>query len=853
MKKLLIALAFCVGITTGVSAQTIESVTFGENAGSLTVQGAAFSGRIAVELLERLYDGNEEERIAYAALGNTSDGGYSHDVRIYDPKGLYSLKINDATADDSSKRFIYMSDKMSADGINTDMENRVNAGDRVGFNTSVRNYTDKDIIVHYTVAYYSAEGALVGADIKNINIAPGQDNIEGAFEIQPIPKAAALRLLFFDSELHPLSGVLEAKINEHHDIYVCNSSANGDGSIQNPYATIEEALAEAESRGAASVIYLRGGTYTTPVSLDGMSDVTICTYSGEKVVFSNSEIIDTALFDTINPSDSIYNRFPAAAAEYIKVVDLTEAGIENAGVIPNVTYGGTETSYDVLTVNNERYVISRYPNDGYTQIYNGSASADSMTINYIYSDGENWVGADKMWIKGFFTNGWSVYSMPAMVEKTSQITSKSDYAFKITTQGTVGDGTAVSGGMPSGRFYVMNLPEEMDSEGEYYIDTDTNKLYIYAGGDFENAKVRLAVNEKNMITANYSENINISGIYFDGIKGMAISGKDCRNLSVFGCEFKNISADCVCLQGSDILVSSNKISNVGAGGIAVSGGVKAQLISSGNIIENNEISNYANDYIVYNPAIGVEGVGAKVLYNKIYDAPHAAIQLGGNEHIIEYNYISDVLKETGDAGAIYCGQNLLGNGNIIRYNYFENIKRVSFTDETGTVIRTTGVDTLVCVYLDDLFSGTEVYGNVMDRIDIGILVGGGSNNVVRDNVIMNATSDGAAIDADNRGSDGKHNVANVVLKMSSIPYKTGVWSFKYPENLALEIESTGDGTIPYRVYPANNVISGNILYNHNNISVAEDVLKHGGTVSGNEFVLSVPDYRCVYNKAGLRQ
>ena len=67
------------------------------------------------------------------------------------------------------------------------------------------------------------------------------------------------------------------------------------------------------------------------------------------------------------------------------------------------------------------------------------------------------------------------------------------------------------------------------------------------------------------------------------------------------------------------------------------------------------------------------GVGMKVANNEIYNAPHSAIMYTGNEHIIEYNYIHDVVCETSDSGAVYAGQDFLGHGSVIRYNYFENI------------------------------------------------------------------------------------------------------------------------------------------------------------------------------------
>ena len=51
-----------------------------------------------------------------------------------------------------------------------------------------------------------------------------------------------------------------------------------------------------------------------------------------------------------------------------------------------------------------------------------------------------------------------------------------------------------------------------------------------------------------------------------------------------------------------------------------------------------------------------------------------AMAAEGNNHIVEYNEIHNVIRESGDAGAYYVGRDWTQRGNILRYNYLHHIK-----------------------------------------------------------------------------------------------------------------------------------------------------------------------------------
>ena len=117
----------------------------------------------------------------------------------------------------------------------------------------------------------------------------------------------------------------------------------------------------------------------------------------------------------------------------------------------------------------------------------------------------------------------------------------------------------------------------------------------------------------------------------------------------------------------------------------------------------------------------------RLAHNRIHNAPHQAIGLGGNDHIIEFNEIFDICQESDDCGAFYMGRNPSERGSILRYNFWR---------DTGGP-RSHGS---CAVYFDDGAGGQTVYGNVFLRAAGGnfgaVFVHGGHNNRVYNNIFV---------------------------------------------------------------------------------------------------------------------
>jgi hypothetical protein len=61
-----------------------------------------------------------------------------------------------------------------------------------------------------------------------------------------------------------------------------------------------------------------------------------------------------------------------------------------------------------------------------------------------------------------------------------------------------------------------------------------------------------------------------------------------------------------------------------------------KTLTAGNInVENNWVRDFSRIDRTYTPAVLMDGVGNRIAHNLFHDAPHHAIRLEGNDHIIE--------------------------------------------------------------------------------------------------------------------------------------------------------------------------------------------------------------------------
>jgi hypothetical protein len=274
-----------------------------------------------------------------------------------------------------------------------------------------------------------------------------------------------------------------------------------------------------------------------------------------------------------------------------------------------------------------------------------------------------------------------------------------------------------------------------------------------------------------MVEVEGAEHIKFQELVFEYGHSLGLSVNKAEDVQIEGCVVANFAAGGISLHGAGCAVRSCDVFQIGRAGISVNGGDRNTLTRAGNIIENNHVHHFGMFQRTYAAGIGLQGCGQIMRHNCIHDAPHAAVLYGGNDHLLEFNEIYRVVMETGDAGAFYTGRDWTTQGNMLRYNYVHDLGGGD-SDHVNTM----------GFYFDDCDCGDAVVGNVFFRAGRAIMIGGGREHPIVNNLVVECPI-GLHIDA--RGMSWKQwNEPNgswwLEGKAEKLNYKQPPWSEKYP-------------------------------------------------------------------------
>jgi hypothetical protein len=315
--------------------------------------------------------------------------------------------------------------------------------------------------------------------------------------------------------------------------------------------------------------------------------------------------------------------------------------------------------------------------------------------------------------------------------------------------------------------------------------------------------------EAPLVAMRGCEHIVLRGLILECTRGSGVEIVGGHHNLVAGCTLRNIGTVGVAIggvvpdlerriyndtmfvgnAGKDNGVVSCDIYDTGEYGIVLGGGDRKTLDAGRNYALNNNIHHFSRWVRTYRPAVFLYGVGHRVAHNRIHDAPHNAVLFWGNDHVLEFNEVYRVCTETGDAGAFYIGRDWTQRGHVIRYNYFHDLGAALHGES--------GFNSVMAVYLDDTACGTTVFGNIMCRINHAILVGGGRDNIVENNIFVDCP---LAISVDNRGFYGSKNT--LFARLEAVSHDRPPYSTRYP---ALAHILDGNPELP-----VGNVIARNI-------------------------------------------
>jgi len=457
--------------------------------------------------------------------------------------------------------------------------------------------------------------------------------------------------------------------------------------------------------------------------MDSLSRIIYCGQKGSEVRLAGGK--NLTKWELVTDKD-VLEKFNPDVRNKIYQTDLKQAGITDFG---NANGEGME-----LFFNDKPMWISRYPNEGFVKI-EGLINENPIPVDngrvgdtvgqFYYSDTRinNWKGEKDPWLHGYWFWDWSEQR-----HKVEKIDTARKYIKLFPPYHRYG--------YRKGQwFYGFNLLSEIDEPGEYYIDRDKARLYFYPPGSIENSRTTVSIIQ-GIIESKDVDYLTIQGLILEACRGTAIQMTGGRNSLIIGCTIRNAGNIGVEINGGGQNgVISCDIYETGGTGIMIQGGDRSTLSPALNFADNNYIHHVARLYRTYRPGISLNGVGNYATHNLIAHVPHMAMGFGGNDHIIEFNEMYDAGYESNDAGVIYTGRDWTMRGNIIRYNYFHDISGFEGKGCVG-------------VYLDDLFCGTTIFGNIFNRVTRAAMIGGGRDNSIINNIFIDCVP---ALHVDARG------------------------------------------------------------------------------------------------------
>jgi hypothetical protein len=381
-----------------------------------------------------------------------------------------------------------------------------------------------------------------------------------------------------------------------------------------------------------------------------------------------------------------------------------------------------------------------------------------------------WNLEEGVWLLGYWTHDWSdeVIRVASYDREKKVISLAAPHGYGI---------MGGTWGAAKRRFFALNALEELDAPGEWYLDRPGKQLYFCPAEDIKESLIVLATLSQPLVKISGAKNVKFIEFALEYGHGEGISMSGAEGVEIAGCVVANCAGGGISINGTANTVRSCDVFNLGKSGIYLNGGDRKMLTPGNNLAINNHIHHYGLFQRTYAPGLGVQGCGNIVRNNCIHDAPHNAVLYGGNDHLFELNEVYRVVMETGDAGAFYTGRDWTSQGNVLRHNYIHDLG-----GGDAKHVNTMGV------YLDDCDCGDTIEGNVFYRAGRAIMIGGGRDNPVLNNLVVECP---IGLHIDSRGMTWKHwnNVNDkswcLDEKAQAMNYKQPPWSVKYPRLAAI--------------------------------------------------------------------
>lgn len=567
---------------------------------------------------------------------------------------------------------------------------------------------------------------------------------------QKLEKQAIERFNTF-KDLHTLKNSAD-----HTVIFLAPNGSNANsGSKDQPLASLAAALEKAHQisiNGKTVVVSVADGTYFCEKTAvlnnkdpgKKAGPIFILAAPGAKPVFTGKIVLNNFL----PVSDlSVLNRFDSNVRDKIFVCDLRKNGITDFGAVTSRGYPVSDVMnpWTDLYVNDDAQTLARWPNENeeplkFGKVINGPKAvlegrgkrSDSNTFEYDFDRPDRWKlspndAENDLWINGLFQWEWAGDTRKVLKLDRQNKRISVDYQ------------------NVSGRFhyYFRNILEELDTPGEFYIDRQAGLLYLYppqsaaqigsaettSSSGLKNIKAELAVFNGPFVQLNGVSQCLFSGLTFTGCRTTGFWAQQCEDCYLDHCRIEGMGVHAVVMKNclwSGVYHSS--LRKLGGCGVRLTGGDRSTLIPSGLTVHDTEIASFCQIDRAYAAAVQTTGCGMTATNNLIYDSPHHAFRMDGNDQYCARNEVHSVVYEYSDQSGIdiYCDP--MYRGIVIEKNFWHHIgSSLALCGQAG-------------IRLDDSISGVVMTGNIFYRASGGhfggIQIHGGKDNLCAGNLFI---------------------------------------------------------------------------------------------------------------------
>jgi hypothetical protein len=526
------------------------------------------------------------------------------------------------------------------------------------------------------------------------------------------------------------------------------------GTQDKPFATLErarDAIRQRKQQGALPAgsveVRLRGGEYRVHRTFalaeqDSGTEPSPIVYRacpGETPRFTGG--VRLSHFTPVRDS-AVLARLPEESRNHVRCVDLKPLGVKD---LKPLELGGFASGRGFRThPTNELFfdgkalTLARWPNRGFVSVAELSGPADIQShglngvktgrFHYEGDRPKRWAGEQDAWLYGYWFWSWAdsyerIASIDVAKREIALVPPYHTYGYRK--------------GQP---FCAVNLLAEIDMPGEWHLDRKASVLYFWPPSDPDKATVELSVFDGPFVAVRDASRIAFEGIVWELGCGDGVVVQGGSHCLLAGCTVRRLGGTGVSIVGgASHGILSCDIHSLGRGAIAVQSGNRKTLEPGRHFVENCHISDLSRIDHTYTPGVAMSGVGNRVAHNLFHDIPSSAMNITGNDHVVEFNEAFRFVTESDDQGAVDMFGDPTFRGNVYRYNFFHHVgnwRRPNDAPDCGRG----------GIRLDDAISGVLIYGNVFYRSAAGRLgfggvqIHGGKDNIVDNNAFVDCES-----------------------------------------------------------------------------------------------------------------